>query len=43
LYGKSRPPAMAMEYSNLGYAVLGRIVANDRAWVLVVKNKAGFA
>jgi D-alanyl-D-alanine-carboxypeptidase/D-alanyl-D-alanine-endopeptidase len=24
----TRPPAMAMEYSNLGYAVLGRIVAN---------------
>src|SRR3989337_1776383 len=24
----SRPPAMAMEYSNLGYALLGRIVTN---------------
>jgi CubicO group peptidase (beta-lactamase class C family) len=23
-----RPPAMAMEYSNLGYALLGRIIAN---------------
>ncbi len=24
----NRPPAMAMEYSNLGYALLGRIIAN---------------
>ena len=24
----TRPPAMAMEYSNLGYALLGRIIAN---------------
>jgi len=24
----SRPPAMAMEYSNLGYALLGRIIGN---------------
>jgi serine-type D-Ala-D-Ala carboxypeptidase/endopeptidase len=27
----ARPPAMAMEYSNLGYALLGRIVANASA------------
>jgi CubicO group peptidase (beta-lactamase class C family) len=27
----ARPPAMAMEYSNLGYALLGRIIANVSA------------
>jgi CubicO group peptidase (beta-lactamase class C family) len=36
----SRPPGMAMEYSNLGYALLGRIIANisNRPYKDVVKQ-----